>query len=444
LQSLAGKPANSSVNRPRGQRRYSGAILELAMTTRYVASIRSVLRRAPRASLLATVAVLCLLDLLLSHAPALAAGSDPTAPNPVTLGEKIFADTSLAASGAMACATCHDPAHAHAQSNALAVQSGGPGLDVPGFRAVPSLQYLSFTPPFSFADDGTPTGGFNRDGRAKDLLIQALRPLFAAHEMANATPADLVARLAATPYAAEFQQVFGRDIFDDEQATVLAVTFALAQYQRLDPDFRPFDSKYDLFLAGKLHLAPAELRGLALFNRADKGNCAACHPSGRNADGTPPLFTDFTYDNLGVPRNIDIPATVDPAYADMGLCGPDRTDLADRRDLCGAFKVPTLRNVATRKAFFHNGGFKTLRDALRFYVRRDADPGEFYPTDASGTVSKFDDLPPELAGNVNTQEVPYDRQPGEAPRLTEAELDDLEAFLGTLTDGYVSSSGVGR
>ena len=120
----------------------------------------------------------------------------------------------------------------------------------------------------------------------------------------------------------------------------------------------------------------------------------------------------------------------------MGLCGPDRTDLADRQDLCGAFKVPSLRNVATRKVFFHNGRFKTLRDALRFYVRRDTNPEEFYPITADGIVQKFDDLPPALHGNVNTAEVPYDRKPGEAPRLTEAELEDLEAFLNTLTDGY--------
>ena len=148
------------------------------------------------------------------------------------------------------------------------------------------------------------------------------------------------------------------------------------------------------------------------------------------------MFTDFTYDNLGVPRNTAIPANLDPAYTDMGLCGPERSDLADRRDLCGAFKVPTLRNVATRKVFFHNGRFQSLRDALRFYVRRDTNPEAFYPTAADGSVDKFDDLPPALRGNVNTTEVPYERKPGDAPRLSETELDDLEAFLNTLTDGY--------
>ena len=401
-------------------------------------------RKLARATTLVALAASCALALSTERTSVFTGSNDPAGPNPVTLGEKIFADASLSASGAMSCATCHDPKHAHAQNNDLSVQLGGPNLDVPGFRAVPSLQYISFMPSFSFASDGTPTGGFNRDGRANDLMVQALRPLFAAHEMANARPADLVARVAATPYANEFRQVFGDRIFDDEQATTLAVTFALMQYQRFDPDFQPFDSKYDRFLAGRLRLAPAELRGLALFTRADKGNCNGCHPSGRGPGGALPMFTDFTYDNLGVPRNAGIPANADSVYIDMGLCGPERTDLANRLDLCGAFKVPTLRNVATRKVFFHNGQFKTLRDALRFYVRRDTNPDEFYPLDAHGAPQKFNDLSVELQGNVNASEVPYDRHPGEAPRLTEAELADLEAFLGTLTDGYTVSAQAGR
>ena len=147
-------------------------------------------RKFARAATLGALAASCALGLLAARSNVFAGSNDPAGPNPVTLGEKIFADASLSASGAMSCATCHDPKHAHAQSNDLSVQLGGPNLDVPGFRAVPSLQYISFMPSFSFASDGTPTGGFNRDGRANDLMVQALRPLFAAHEMANATPAD--------------------------------------------------------------------------------------------------------------------------------------------------------------------------------------------------------------------------------------------------------------
>jgi cytochrome c peroxidase len=263
------------------------------------ATARVASKRLFRPVALTGIALLCALATPILRAPVFALATNPAGPNPVTLGEKIFADVSLSASGAMACATCHDPLRAHAQSNDLPVQLGGANLDVPGFRAVPSLQYISLMPAFFFADDGTPTGGFNRDGRAKDLLVQALRPLFTAHEMANATPADLVARLASAPYAGEFRQVFGQNIFDDEQGTVLAVTFALAQYQKLDPDFRPFDSKYDYFLAGKLRLEPAELRGLALFNRADKGGLCGV-PSERARAGQ--LAADVHRFHLRQPR----------------------------------------------------------------------------------------------------------------------------------------------
>ncbi|HEY0230396.1 MAG TPA: cytochrome c peroxidase [Dokdonella sp.] len=364
---------------------------------------------------------------------ALAGTSD--LPTPASLGREIFFDTSLSASGQMSCATCHDPAHAHAQSNPLAVQAGGANLDVPGFRSVPSLRYMTGDK-FFFDSEGTPTAGFNRDGRASSLLEQAERPFLAAHEMANGDAASVSAKLAAAAYADDFRKVFGGDAFDDADGAFLRARFAVEAYEKTAPELHPFDSKYDYFLRGKVMLAPAELRGFALFNRPDKGNCAGCHPSMRGADGSPPLFTDYTYDNLGVPRNVEIAANADPAYFDLGLCGPERADLAERTDLCGAFKVPTLRNVATRQVFFHNGLFKTLRDAIHFYVRRDTNPDEFYPTDANGVAQKFDDLPRAFHRNVNTEEVPYDRHPGEAPRLDDAEIDDLIAFIGTLTDGY--------
>ena len=359
----------------------------------------------------------------------------PVAAEEPTLGRKIFFDPSLSASGQMSCASCHDPAHAHASPNALPVQFGGPDLHVAGTRSVPSLRYLNGFA-FSFDSEGAPNGGFNRDGRAQSLLEQAERPLLAANEMANGDAATFVAKLALAAYAGEFRRVFGDDVFADIEGTFFRARFAIEAYEQSETALHPFDSKYDYFLAGKVMLSNAELRGLALFNRPDKGNCQACHPSARGADGVPPVFTDYTYDNLGLPRNAEIPANTDPAYFDLGLCGPFRTDLEARRDLCGAFKVPTLRNVATRQVFFHNGAFKSLLDALRFYVRRDTNPEEFYPLDVNGVVEKFDDLPAELRRNVNTQEVPYERHPGQAPRLDDAEIDDVIALLGTLTDGY--------
>jgi cytochrome c peroxidase len=182
-------------------------------------------------------------------------------------------------------------------------------------------------------------------------------------------------------------------------------------------------------------LSPGELRGLALFEDPDTGNCAACHPSRPGADGSPPLFTDFTYDNVGLPRNARIAANADPAFFDLGLCGPLRKDLAARDDLCGAFKVPSLRNVARTAPYFHNGAFATLREAVDFYARRDTDPGLWFPESPAG-VRKFDDLPSRYAGAVNASEVPYDRKAGERPALTDAEIDDVVAFLRTLGDGY--------
>lgn len=353
-----------------------------------------------------------------------------------TLGQKIFNDPSLSASGKMACASCHDATLGHGSPIGSAVVSGGPALNQPGTRTPPALNYLRYNTAFFFASDGTPTGGFTWDGRANSLADQAVRPFLSANEMANNNAADVIAKLAKASYAAEFKAAFGQGIFDQPQAAFDRVTYALERYQREDPDFAPFSSKFDLFTAGSVALSDAELRGLAWFNRGDKGNCAACHPSTKPANAPGALFTDFTYDSLGVPRNSEIAANADPAFYDLGLCGPSRTDLSARTDLCGLFKVPSLRNVALRKRFFHNGKFSSLEDVVRFYVQRDTNPEKWYPLDASGKAIKFNDLPPALRGNVNTTEVPYNRPLGGEPALNESEIQDLVAFLRTLSDGY--------
>ncbi len=350
------------------------------------------------------------------------------------LGEKIFADVSLSASGRQACASCHSPDAGHAPTNGLAVQLGGPLGDQAGIREAPGINYLSTNTDFHFDSEGTPTGGFFWDGRAASLRAQASEPLLNPVEMANASAAELTDKLSRTAYADEFKRVFGADIFSRPDDTLARVALALQMYQLEDTDFRPFSSKYDEFLRGRAALSAQETRGLALFSNPTKGNCTGCHPSGKAADGSFPLFTDFTYDNLGVPRNPGIPKNADPSYFDLGLCG--RADLAARADLCGAFKVPSLRNVALRKTYFHNGRFTTLKDAVTFYVQRDTNPEKWYPLNPDGTVNKFDDLPAQYHANVNTTEVPYNRRRGEAPALTDAEVDDVVAFLKTLSDGY--------
>ncbi len=355
------------------------------------------------------------------------------------IGKLIFHDPSLSASGKQSCASCHSPGHAHAAPNALAVQLGGPALNQPGTRAVPSLRYLAATPAFAYDAEGTASGGFNHDGGADTLAAQAERPLLAANEMANLTRKAVVEKLRRTKYAENFRRVYGAHSLDEVDVAFAKLAHALERYQLEAAEFQPFDSKYDAWLAGKASLTPAEQRGLKLFNDEKKGNCAACHPSERGDDGRPPLFTDFTYDALGVPRNAAVAANADRAYFDLGLCRSGRSGRAAGESECGKFKVPTLRNVGTRQVFFHNGQIRSLREAVAFYVRRDTHPQEWYPRRAGGAVDKFDDLPPPLRGNVNRDEAPYDRKPGQRPALSDAEIDDVVSFLHTLTDGYTGA-----
>ena len=124
---------------------------------------------------------------------------------------------------------------------------------------------------------------------------------------------------------------------------------------------------------------------------------------------------------------------------DLGLC--KRPGLAailpkeiKLESLCGKFKVPTLRNVAVTGPYYHNGYFASLRDAVAFYATRDTDPKRWYPKLETGEVDKLDDLPGAYKKNANTEEVPYDRKPGQPPRLSDRDVDALVAFLKTLTD----------
>jgi cytochrome c peroxidase len=199
--------------------------------------------------------------------------------------------------------------------------------------------------------------------------------------------------------------------------------------------------KYDYYLQGKVQLTEQEAWGLELFNETDTGNCAACHPSEPGARGEPPLFTDFTFDNLGVPKNPENPfydmdtvylddgSPINPlgaAWLDLGVGGYLQT-LEDTMPKWAAMapenygkqKVPTLRNVDKRpsngfaKAYMHNGVFKSLEEVVHFYSTRDV---ENWP-------------PPEVPMNVNHDEL------GNLG-LTPQEEAAIVAFLRTLSDGY--------
>ena len=149
------------------------------------------------------------------------------------------------------------------------------------------------------------------------------------------------------------------------------------------------------------------------------------------------MFTDYEYEALGVPRNPAIAADADPHYFDLGICGPMRDDVYARQAAnCGLFKTPTLRNVATRHVFFHNGVYTSLKDVVRFYVLRETEPEKIYPRGPDGRVKIYNDLPPQYRKNVDRIDAPFDRKRGDKPALDDAEIADMVAFLETLTDGY--------
>ena len=370
----------------------------------------------------------------------------PSLPAMTALGRALFFDPALSASGRMACATCHDPRFAYGPADSKPVANGGAGLKDPGLRAIPSLRYTQNVPPFTergldaegalgSADQG-PAGGRTWDGRANSAHDQALLPLLSSFEMANPSADSVIARVERASYAATFRATFGSDVFADRARALKAVLLALEVFQQSPADFYPYSSRYDQWLRGRIQLNAQEQRGLVLFTAPDKGNCAQCHPS-QIRRGSFPQFTDFGFNALGVPRNRLIPANSNANFYDLGLCGPERTDLMQHPEFCGLFRTPTLRNVAVRCVFFHNGTLHSLREVLEFYVERDLKPERWYSA-SNGRTQIYDDLPERYRGNVD-HEPPLNRMPGDQPALSGAEIDDLLAFLQTLTDADLAA-----
>ena len=356
-------------------------------------------------------------------------------PTLAEVGNRLFDDTRLSASGKLACASCHVQAQGHADAAGSFLPLGGLDGTHQGLRSSPSVRYLDQAGAFRFDAQGRPHGGLFWDGRADNRTAQARGPLFNADEMANADVTALATRLRALPYAADLRAAASLPAAATDDQLVDAAVTALARYQADDTKFHAFTSKFDAVQDGRATFTAQEQRGLAAFNDPQRGNCASCHDS-RPAPGlSRALFTNFSYHALGVPRNKS-QATANPAFFDLGLCGPQRSDLAGRQDLCGLFRTPSLRNVALTAPYFHNASFATLEDVVAFYATRDIDAARWYPV-VNGQVQRYNDLPATLRTNVH-QGAPF-RRAGQAPAITPQDAADIVAFLRTLSDGFTAA-----
>lgn len=372
------------------------------------------------------------------------------------LGQLIFNDPNLSEPPGTACVSCHQPNTGFAGNNRSLVGVPLGSRGILGLRNAMTNAYSGFVPGFSFrVQDGITeaVGGHFWDGRVDTLALQALEPFLNATEMNNASAKAVMAKIAVAGYAPLFQQEFGADIFANMATNDTAVDAAFTQvgvamdaFERADP-LQSFSSKYDAMVRGQTQLAASEQRGMALFMDAKRANCAGCHqmnPGSSNPQDS--LFSKYTYFATGIPRNKAIPANADAKFYDLGLCGPLRiqptlpttltaTSTVSIETFCGKVRMPTLRNVAERPAYMHNGFFKDLREVVRFYSTRNSNPERWY-----GPSGVPNDLPAVYQGNIEHTKAPFNRSRADGPVLTEAEVDDVVAFLGTLSDGFVLSA----
>ena len=377
------------------------------------------------------------------------ADAAPPPPAPVLtddrarLGQQIFTDPNLSEPRGTACVACHQPNQGFAGNNGsrIGVARGSLPSSL-GLRNSMTNSYQGFIPTFGFQTKDGETeaiGGHFWDGRVDTMAQQALGPFLNPLEMNNPNRRAVVDKIAASRYAPLFRQQFGTNIFNDTDAAFTQIGVAIEAFERAA--LQPFSSKFDAMVRGQTTFTPAEVRGMALFMDPARANCAGCHvmdpTTGKPEDS---LFTEFTYYANGIPRNTAIPRNADPAFFDLGLCGPERTAPAMPADVvpgttinnfCGKFKMPTLRNVAERPALMHNGFFTNLADVVRFYSTRNTNPQRWY-----GPSGVPNDLPAQYRGNIESVKAPFNRAPTAGPLLTEPEVADVVAFLRTLSDGF--------
>jgi cytochrome c peroxidase len=394
------------------------------------------------------------------------------------LGKDIFFDQNLAISNNQSCASCHDPEAGWTGPDSFINAAGSvyegsiPGLF--GSRKPPSSAYATFSPIFHLftknKKEALFTGGNFWDGRATGERLgnpaadQALGPFLNPVEQALPDSACVVYWVCNGASQVSFEKVWRDGACDiDWPSDIEAVcategaTLALPEADRAKSDMaygsiglsiaayedppkvNAFTSKFDYTKDGMAKLSKEERRGFALFQ--GKGKCKRCHTS----RGLKPLFTDFTFDNLGLPRNPENPwyeADFNPdgsSWIDEGLGGfldsrPEYQEFAKENK--GKHKVPTLRNVDKRpddnfvKAYGHNGYFKSLKGIVHFYNTRDVKPicTNDFTTEKEALASGCWPAP-EVAENLNMDEL------GDLG-LSDEEEDAIVELLETLSDGY--------
>jgi len=373
------------------------------------------------------------------------------------LGKELFFDN-ISDPPWVACAECHAPGAGWTGpiagiNLAGAVYRGAVPVRF-GNRKPPSAAYATLSPVFHYdTSEGLFVGGNFWDGRATGERLgnpaadQALGPFLNPVEQNNASKQAVCEIVAESTYAELFEEVWGAGSLNCSPEGVDAmydrIGLSVAAYED-SAEVNQFSSKFDAYMRGEVELTQQETLGKELFE--GKAMCEACHPA--------PLFTDFTYDNLGVPKNPENPfydmdevffddgSPINPLGADWvdpGLAGflATRPEWADKAlENYGKHKVPTLRNVDKRfgdgfpKAYSHNGYFKSLKSIVNFYNTRDVKPECPDPLTTEKDALKEGCWPaPEVAANVNTDEL------GNLG-LTPEEEDAIVAFLATLSDGF--------
>jgi cytochrome c peroxidase len=332
----------------------------------------------------------------------------------VTLGKTLFFDGNLSNPVGQSCASCHSPATSFSDPFHNMI-SPGAVRGLAGNRNAPMASYTMFFPRFHYSvEDTTYEGGLFWDGRANSLEDQARKPFVNPLEMNNPNINAVVSKVKNASYYPLFKKIYGE--INNVNNAFNNIVDAIAAFER-SPELNPFTSKFDYYLKGQAKLTEQELKGLALFNDPTRAKCANCHLTTPDPASGKILFTDFTYNSDGVPKNplnpfYQIPKNYNPQgrdYRDLGLGA-----ILNDRTLDGNFRVSSLRNIEITAPYFHNGVFATLEQVVHFYNVRDV-PG-------SGFI-------PEVADNVDTEET------GNL-HLTAKEEAAIIAFMKTLTDGY--------